>query len=57
MAQLELFNEFDPKRKKVGYVMDSIKDRMGKNAILRAVSITKASTLLECNKMIGGHKA
>lgn len=57
MTQLELFEEFDPKRKKVGFVMDSIKNRMGNNTIKRAVSLTKASTLVERNKMIGGHKA
>lgn len=57
MTQLDLFEEFDPKQKKVGFEMDSIKNKMGKNAIQRAVSLTKASTLVERNKMIGGHKA
>ncbi|MCK7461870.1 MAG: hypothetical protein MZU84_07360 [Sphingobacterium sp.] len=37
--------------------IDEVKDRFGKNAVNRASSETKASTIKDRNKMIGGHYA
>lgn len=55
--QLNLFEENKIKERELGYVMDAIRKKHGSNAILRAVSYTKAGTTLHRSKLVGGHKA
>ncbi len=55
--QLSLFEENKVKERELGYVMDSIRKKHGPNAILRAVSYTKAGTSRHRNKLVGGHRA
>ena len=55
-TQLDLFDE-RPKQKDIGYVMDTIRDRFGATAILRASSYTDAGITLDRNQKIGGHWA
>ncbi|MEC1718347.1 Y-family DNA polymerase [Schinkia azotoformans] len=55
--QLSLFEENKVKERELGYVMDAIRKKHGPNAILRAVSYTKAGTSRHRNKLVGGHKA
>ncbi|HLR71314.1 MAG TPA: DNA polymerase IV [Pseudogracilibacillus sp.] len=55
-TQLDLFEE-RPKQKDIGYVMDTIRDRFGETAILRASSYTDAGITLDRSKKIGGHWA
>ena len=55
--QLSLFEENKVKERELGYVMDAIRKKHGPNAILRAVSYTKAGTALHRNKLVGGHRA
>jgi DNA polymerase-4 len=54
VLQLDLF---DDRNKKINMlkVMDSIKDRYGDDAIMRASSLTEAGQARERAKMIGGH--
>ncbi|WP_377888638.1 UV damage repair protein UvrX [Alkalihalobacillus sp. R86527] len=56
-VQLDLFNMKRPKQRDLGYVMDSIREKYGSDALLRAVSYTKAGTALHRSKLVGGHKA
>lgn len=55
-TQLDLFSD-RTKQKDIGYTMDKIRDRFGSNAILRAVTYTKAGISLERSEKIGGHWA
>ncbi|MDF2556874.1 MAG: damage repair protein UvrX [Bacillales bacterium] len=55
--QLDLFNEKRYKHRDIGFVMDSIRERYGKNALLRAVSATENATAKRRNALIGGHRA
>lgn len=55
-TQLDLFTK-RPKQKDIGYVMDTIRDKYGTTAILRASSYTDAGITLERSKKIGGHWA
>ncbi|MEI3606110.1 UV damage repair protein UvrX [Pseudogracilibacillus sp. SE30717A] len=55
-TQLDLFEERS-KQKDIGYVMDTIRDRFGATAILRASSYTDAGITLDRSKKIGGHWA
>ncbi|HEU5141473.1 MAG TPA: DNA polymerase IV [Bacillales bacterium] len=52
--QLDLFDDRSRKRQ-IGYAMDSIKDRFGKTAIIRAVSLTESGQAIERSAKIGGH--
>lgn len=52
--QLSLFSNNELKRK-IGYTMDSIKQRYGSDAIIRAVSLTEAGQAVERSRKIGGH--
>src|SRR5690625_3738874 len=54
--QLDLFNERS-RHKDIGYVMDTIREKHGSTAILRASSYTDAGITLERSKKIGGHWA
>jgi len=57
--QLNLFEDYETIRKKdnINNAVDSIKNKYGKNSILKASSLLKDSTARERNKKIGGHRA
>lgn len=55
--QLHLFYPTKEKERKIGYVMDKIRNKYGATSLLRAVSYTKGSTVHERSKKIGGHKS
>ena len=56
-TQLTLFSLDHPKKRKIGYVMDDIRQKYGSNSLLRAVSYTKGGTALYRSRLLGGHKA
>ncbi|MSU02114.1 DNA methylase [Tissierella pigra] len=49
--------EFLNKERKVQETILSIKDKYGRNAILKGVNLVEGATTLDRNKQIGGHKA
>ncbi|CAM3042894.1 UV damage repair protein UvrX [Filibacter tadaridae] len=53
--QLSLFDEHNWRNRQLGMTVDSLRDKYGSNAILRAVSYTSAGTAVERAKLIGGH--
>lgn len=57
VEQLDLFStlENEDKDLKVEKAVNFIKDKYGKNAILRGVSLSDKATQIERNKMVGGH--
>ncbi|QFT89608.1 DNA polymerase IV [Bacillus sp. THAF10] len=55
--QLNLFELEQPKKRDLGYVMDTIRGKYGSNALLRAVSYTNAGTAVYRSRLVGGHKA
>lgn len=55
-TQLDLFDD-KPKKKDIGFVMDSIRDKYGSTAILRATSYTDAGITIGRSHKIGGHQA
>lgn len=68
LKQLDLFSLNDPELfedknvsreedKKIQEVMLSIKNRYGKNAILKGMNLKDGATTIERNNQIGGHKA
>lgn len=59
IEQLNLFENYEKVRKKenINDAIDTIKDKYGKNSILKASSLLKDSTAKERNKKIGGHRA
>ncbi len=56
-VQMSLFDLRRDKKRDIGYVMDQIRDKYGSEAILRAVSYTKAGTAKHRSKLVGGHYA
>ncbi|MFJ8066993.1 DNA polymerase thumb domain-containing protein [Psychrobacillus sp. NPDC096426] len=54
--QLSLFEKDNWKNRKLAAAMDSIRNRFGSAALLRAVSYTPAGTAVKRSKMVGGHK-
>ena len=54
--QLSLFDEHKWRRRKLGLAMDTIREKYGSNALLRAVSYTEAGTAVARNALLGGHK-
>ncbi len=58
-TQLNLFDEAKDVEEKenLDLVMDTIKERFGKNSLLKASALLKDSTIKERNKKIGGHNA
>ncbi|WML47625.1 UV damage repair protein UvrX [Neobacillus sp. PS3-34] len=54
--QLSLFDPGAVKRRELGYVVDSIRNKFGSGALLRAVSYTSAGTAKHRAKLVGGHK-
>ena len=55
----DLFTDFEKiqKEKEVEQTVLEIKDKFGKNAVLRAIDLQDGATTIERNKMIGGHNA
>lgn len=54
--QLSLFEKEKWKNRKLASAMDSIRNRYGSAALLRAVSYTDAGTAVKRSKLLGGHK-
>ena len=54
--QLSFFDEHKLRNRKLGMVMDNIRDKYGSTAILRAVSLTEDGTAIGRSKLVGGHK-
>lgn len=56
--QLSLFEEEKEvtKKRKLGYIMDSIRDKYGATSLLRASSYTDAGTVIHRSGLIAGHK-
>ena len=59
IEQFDLFsdNTLEESDEKIENVMNLIKNKFGKNAILRAISYEEGATQRERNKLIGGHNA
>ena len=68
--QLDLFTDYDElmakreqeekaleKERKIQEAMLDIKERYGKNAILKGTNLQEGATTIERNESIGGHKA
>lgn len=57
--QLNLFEDYDDKIKKdnINSAVDEIKNKFGKNSIIKASNLLKDSTMIERNNKIGGHRA
>lgn len=58
IEQLNLFEPFEEKLKKdnINRAVDKIKNKYGKNSIIKASNLLKDSTMIERNKKIGGHR-
>lgn len=58
-TQLDLFGEsvIRDNDEKIEQVINNIKDKYGKNSLLRAISYDELATQRERNKLIGGHNA
>ncbi|WP_078430845.1 DNA polymerase thumb domain-containing protein [Alkalihalobacterium alkalinitrilicum] len=56
-VQLSLLDPDKPRKKELGYAMDAIRNKYGSDALLRAVSYTKAGTAKYRCTLLGGHKA
>ena len=59
IEQLNLFEDYKSVREKdsINETIDNIKNKYGKNSILKASSLLSDSTAIERNKKVGGHKA
>lgn len=57
--QLNLFEDSKTieKNEKINNAIDEIKDKYGKNSLIKASSLYEDSTAIERNKKIGGHNA
>lgn len=55
----DLFTDWEKvdREKKVERTVLEVRDKYGKNAVLRAINLNKAGTQRERNEMIGGHRA
>lgn len=58
IEQLNLFESFEEKvkRENIDHAVDEIKNKYGKNSIIKASNLLKDSTIIERNKKIGGHR-
>lgn len=56
--QLNLFEPYEEKVKRdnVNTAVDTIKNKYGKNSIIKASNLLKDSTMIERNKKMGGHR-
>lgn len=55
-VQLSLFEKDNWRERELGKVMDSIRNRYGSAAVLRAISLTDAGTAIKSSQLVGGHK-
>ncbi|GED00378.1 hypothetical protein BAT02nite_00220 [Bacillus atrophaeus] len=55
--QLSLFEKDNEKKRKLGFVMDGVRNKYGSKSILRAVSYMPAGTALYRAALTGGHKS
>src|SRR5699024_10543175 len=51
-VQLQLFDKDRTSKRKLGYVMDALRQRYGKDALLRAVSWTPAGTARKRSQLV-----
>ena len=49
--------EAEAKERRIQETLLNIKNKFGKNAILRGLNLEEGATAIERNKQIGGHKA
>lgn len=61
-AEIDLFadnsnDERDKKEKSLQHALIDVKDKFGKNAILKAANLQEGAMTIERNKQVGGHKA
>ena len=54
---MSLFDLKRPELKRLGYVVDGIRNKYGSSSLLRAVSYTAAGTARHRAKLVGGHKS
>ena len=57
VKQLNMFEEDDLKEESLECITSNLKNKFGKNSILRGVSLLEGATQIERNKLIGGHNA
>lgn len=57
MAKQEKIEKALKKERKIQEAMIDIKQRYGKNAILKGTNLQEGATTIERNESIGGHKA
>lgn len=59
MVQLSLFsnNEDENRERKLELTINSLKNKMGKNSVLRGMNLEKCATAVIRNKLIGGHNS
>jgi DNA polymerase V len=55
--KLELEKKADSKEKDLQHVLLNIKNKFGKNAILKGANLQEGAMTIERNQQIGGHKA
>jgi DNA polymerase V len=55
--QLNLFESYEEKIESIKYqkTIDEVKNKYGKNSLLKASSLLDSSTIKERNEKIGGH--
>lgn len=58
-VQLDLFTDYDAlaREKKIQKAMQEIRNKYGKNAVLKGMNLMESGTAKERNEQIGGHKA
>ncbi len=58
-ATVDLFSDTaaDERERRLAEATLAVKDKFGKNALLRGTSLTPASTARERNEQVGGHHA
>lgn len=56
-VQLNLFDNNTDNDEELGNTINNIKDKYGKNYLIRGVSLTDKATAIKRNKLIGGHNA
>lgn len=54
---LKLKKEYEYKERDLQRAMISLKDKYGKNSILKGMNLLEGGTTIDRNKQVGGHKA
>ena len=59
LTTVDLFTDVDAldRERRLGHAVLDVKDRFGKNALLRGLSLTERATARERNMQVGGHRA